>query len=203
MSLKSTYDKMAEDWFKDHNNDTWWQDGTNKFLSFLPKGATILDVGCGGGFKTKYIADKGFKVLGTDFSEKMVEISKREFPSCEFDVLDIYNIDTYPGNFDAIFAQAVILHVPKNRVIEVLQKMKNKLNNGGFLYIGVKSVREDNIDEKVTVENDYGYEVERFFSFFTQEELRNYFTKLDLEVIWEDSTSSGKATWLQIVGKKK
>ncbi len=59
MDLKSTYNRIAEDWIKDHDRDTWWYEGTDKFLSLLPKGANILDVGCAGGIKSRYLTDNG------------------------------------------------------------------------------------------------------------------------------------------------
>src|SRR3989344_5666981 len=120
--LKSTYNNIAEDWVKDHLRDTWWQEGTDAFLSFLPPQSAVLDVGCGGGIKSKYIADKGFQVTGIDFSEKMIEIAKREFPQTDFEVVDIYHLDQYQKMFDAVFAQAVLLHVPKFQALEVLRK---------------------------------------------------------------------------------
>ncbi len=98
MDLKSTYNKIAEDWVKDHNKDDWWQEGTDTFLSLLPVGASLLDVGCGGGVKTKYISNKGYKVSGIDFSEKMIEIAKRELPELSFDVVDVYELDEYKKN---------------------------------------------------------------------------------------------------------
>lgn len=63
MSLKSTYNKIAEDWSKDHRDDDRWQEGTDKFLALLPKGASILDVGCGAGVKS--IANTGRNFLPT------------------------------------------------------------------------------------------------------------------------------------------
>lgn len=203
MDLKSTYNKIAEEWTRDHNNDSWWQEGTNTFLSFLPKGASVLDVGCGGGIKSRYIADKGFKVTGIDFSEKMIEICKRELPNLDFDVVDLYHIDTYNKTFDGIFAQAVLLHIPKKDVMAVLEKMKGRLNKNGLLYIAVKGVKEDGIEEKQVTEKDYGYEYQRFFSFFTSGELKNYIDELDMEIVWQSSTTSGRADWVQIIGKKR
>jgi 2-polyprenyl-3-methyl-5-hydroxy-6-metoxy-1,4-benzoquinol methylase len=52
--LKNTYNKIASDWVRDHSSDDWWVEGTDIFLSLLSPGATILDVGCGGGHKTQY-----------------------------------------------------------------------------------------------------------------------------------------------------
>lgn len=203
MDLKATYNKIAEDWFKDHDDDTWWQEGTEKFLAELSKSATILDVGCGAGLKSRYLASRGFRVTGIDFSEKMIEIARRESPEILFDVVDVYELDSYPKSFDAVFAQAVLLHIPKNRVREVLLKLKEKINSNGLLYIAVKGMRDDGVEEATKKEEDYGYEYERFFSFFTLPELEGYLQELDMEVIWKTSTTSGRAEWLQIVGRKK
>lgn len=202
MDLKETYNKIAEDWFKDHHNDTWWQEGTEKFLAELPKGASILDVGCGAGVKSRYLANKGFRVTGVDFSEKMIEIAKRESPEIPFEVVDVYEIDKYPKTFDGVFAQAVLLHVPKEKIRGVLAKLKDKINQNGLLYIAVKGMRDDGIEGAVKKENDYGYEYERFFSFFNLPELENYLKELGMKVVWKTNTTSGRADWLQIVGRK-
>lgn len=202
MDLKSTYNRIAEDWATDHAVDTWWIKDTDKFCSLLKAGSTILDIGCGAGFKTKYLTDKGFRITGLDFSEKMIEAARRKYPSLNFDVLDVYDIDKYDANFDAIFAQAVILHIPKARVLEVLAKMKSRLNHGGLLYLAVKEKREGEPEEGVKRENDYGYDYERFFSYFNMYELHDYLRKLDLELIWEGVVNSGRRNWFQIVGKK-
>lgn len=202
MDLKATYNKIAEDWFKDHTDDTWWREGTDRFLEELPQGATILDVGCGAGIKSRFLSERGFKVTGIDFSEKMIEIARRESPEIPFDVVDVYELDSYPKSFDAVFAQAVLLHIPKNRVREVLLKLKEKINPNGRLYVAVKGMRDDGVEEAVRKEEDYGYEYERFFSFFTLPELEGYLQELNMEVIWKTSTTSGRAEWLQIVGRK-
>ena len=203
MDLKSTYNHIAEEWVKDHNKDTWWQEGTDTFLSLLPTGGSVLDVGCGGGIKTKYIADKGFSVTGIDFSEKMIAIAKRELPGLEFDVVDMYELDSYSKKFDGIFVQAALLHISKKRVMEVLEKMRHTLNPQGILYIGVKKIKEDGVEEKIVKEQDYGYEYERFFSFFTLDELKKYIEKLDMELLWEGTTHSGRTDWIQVIGRKR
>lgn len=183
MNLKETYNAIASDWVKDHDKDTWWQEGTNTFLEQLPTGATILDVGCGGGVKTSYIGDKGFQVTGIDFSEKMIEIAKSKLPQFDFDLVDIYEIDQYPKSFDGIFAQAVLLHISKKRIVEVLEKLKSKLNPGGLLYIAVKGIKDDDVEEKVVQESDYGYSYERFFSYYSIDELRKYLQDMNMEII--------------------
>jgi 2-polyprenyl-3-methyl-5-hydroxy-6-metoxy-1,4-benzoquinol methylase len=184
--LKDTYNKIAEEWHQDHQSDDWWQEGTDKFVLYLKESASVLDVGCGGGTKSRYLAGKGLNVLGIDFSEKMVEIASREVPAAKFQVMDVNDIDTLGENFDGIFMQAVLLHIPKKKVDEILRKAAQKLNPGGYLYIAVKEKMEEGIDEEVKKENDYGYEYERFFSYFTIDELRQHLKNVGLEVVYED-----------------
>ncbi len=202
MDLKETYNKIANDWVADHNTDTWWQEGAEYFLSLIPKESTILDVGCAGGTKTTFITDRGYKVTGIDFSEEMITIARQQYSNSTFEVLDMYNLDSMSQTFDGVFVQASLLHIPKDRVMEVLTKMKDRLNDGGLLYVAVKGMRGD-VEEEIKTENDYGYDYQRFFSYFSLEELKRYFTDLGLEIVWEGNKTSLDTRWLQIIGRKK
>ncbi len=205
-NLKNTYNKIAEDWNKDHEKDDWWFEGTDKYISYFNKGDSILDVGCAGGIKSKYLIDKGLKVTGIDFSEKFIEIAKKEVPNGDFTVMDVNDINKIEKSFDGIFIQAVLLHIPKEEVEGVLKKALEKLNDGGYLYVAVKEKEEGGIDEEIKKENDYGYEYERFFSYYSKEEIETYFKNLGLEIVFENealpSVATRKTNWLQIIGRK-
>jgi ubiquinone/menaquinone biosynthesis C-methylase UbiE len=57
----------------------------DKVLEGLQPGASVLDLGCGTGNPiAKYIAEKGFRVIGVDQSEKMLEIAKKAVPDAQF-----------------------------------------------------------------------------------------------------------------------
>ena len=201
-ALKKTYNRIAKDWGSDHSGDGWWIEGADKFLEFLPKGSSILDIGCGSGYKTAYIKEKGYTVEGCDFSEGMIELSKNNFPDINFEVFDIYDLDKLNKKFDGIFCQAVLLHIPKNDIFEILSNMKSLLNDSGYLYIAVKEKRDFEPEEEIKKENDYGYEYERYFSYFTVNELSDYFNKLNMEVVYRVSNGSSKRIWINIIGKK-
>ncbi|MFH1712017.1 MAG: hypothetical protein ABH846_02155 [Patescibacteria group bacterium] len=69
----------------------------------------------------------------------------------------------------------------------------------------MKKIRPGQPDEDTLVQNDWGYEFKRFFSYFDLEEMRRYFKNSGLEVIWDDEADSdrpGGTVWLQIIGKK-
>lgn len=204
--LKATYNKIAHSWHIDHQADNWWQVGTDIFAGHLKNGSTVLDVGCGGGTKSRYLLDKGLKVVGIDFSEKLIDIAKKEVPEAQFMVMDIHDIDKLKGKFDGIFMQAVLLHFPKKEVEGILRKAVQKLNAGGYLYVGVKEKIAGGVDEEVKIDNDYGYEYERFFSYFTLDEFKQYFSAVGLEMIFKDvmppSRTARKSNWMQVIGKK-
>lgn len=203
MDLRSTYNKIAESWFESHKNDTWWVEGVNKFISFLKPGDSVLDVGCGNGTKSKYMLEKGLDVIGIDFSEKMVEIAKREVPKGKFRVLDIKDIEQLKEEFDGVFAQAVLLHFPKKQVKDIIHGLLSKLKPEGYLYIAVKEKPPGGQDEETEKKTDFGYSYERFYSYFTMEEMKGYLQELDMEISYfKNVVSERKDGWIQIIGHK-
>ncbi|MCL5009025.1 MAG: class I SAM-dependent methyltransferase [Patescibacteria group bacterium] len=200
MDLKATYNKIAKDWFNDHKESDWWNESADIFLNLLKPGGKVLDVGCGAGLKTKYLLEQGFDVFGIDFSEEMIKLAKEHCPGAHFFVEDI-NQPLGLGMFDGIFAQAVLLHIPKAEVMKVLKNLYEHLNKPGYLYVVVKELRPGAKDEQNIVESDYNYEYERFFSFFTMPELEGYFEQLGLTVVHE-AVFARTDNWLVIIGKK-
>ena len=202
MDLRETYNRIAEDWHADHQQDDWWIEGTDTFAALFPPGARILDVGCGSGVKAKYLFEKGLKVTGIDFSEKLIEIAKKEVPEAEFHVMDMRDVASYPRMFDGIFAQASLLHIPREEIREVLAGLSAKLVDGGYLYAAVKGTRPGTPLEEMKEEHDYGYSYERFFSYHGAEELRSYFAQIGLAIVYESASVVGRTEWLQVIGKK-
>ncbi len=201
-NLKETYNRIAKDWSSNTGGGNSWIEGADVFLSLLPKGVKILDLGCGSGYKTKYIYDKGFEVWGVDFSEEMIKNAQNKYPEINFDVLDVYDIEKYSKKFDGIFSQAVLMHIPKKEILEILEKIESKLNNNGLLYISMPEIKVIGVEEEIRTDNDYGYDYERFFSYYTLDELRILFKKIGLEIVYEKIISSGKSNWINIIGKK-
>jgi SAM-dependent methyltransferase len=200
VNLKDTYNRIAKDWHADHLKDDWWSKVTDIFAGLVKTGDSILDAGCGSGIKSKYLAEKGFKVTGFDFSEEMIEIAKHEAPGIEFFVHDLYEVDTTPGQFDGIFMEASLLHISKVRAGEVVKKATSKLKLGGYFYIAVKGMR-DTVEEESAKESDYGYEYERFFSYYNIDEVVNYLKSAGCEIVYEGEKKVA-SRWIQVIGKK-
>jgi len=196
--LRDTYDRIAEDWAKDHEGDTWWRDGTAKFASLLPQDARVLDAGCGSGQKARFFQDRGFRVLGIDFSQKLLEIACQTATASDFRLLDLRDIRTLPEQFEGVFAQASLLHIPKTETFSVIEGMVSRLVPQGLLYIAVKAQRPGHPEEEMVTENDYGYDYERFFSYYTLDEMRGHVDRLGLSLVHGEVSQD----WMQLIARK-
>lgn len=202
MNLKETYNRIAWDWFKDHTQDTWWIQGTEKFISLLPKRATVLDVGCGAGVKTRFLKEKELDVVGVDFSEEMIVIAKEQDPTGTYFVKDITKTLDFDKTFDGVFAQAVLLHISKSDIVSVLKNLSSILKDDGYLYLAVKGQWEGGPEEHVLKENDYGYEYERFFSYYTLEEMKQYLAEVGFSSVFEHQEIVGRTNWIQVISTR-
>ncbi|HYE23223.1 MAG TPA: class I SAM-dependent methyltransferase [Candidatus Paceibacterota bacterium] len=202
MDIRETYNRIAEDWHKDHTNDDWWTEETERFLNLLPTGGTVLDVGCGSGTKSKYMAGRGFQVTGIDISDGLLAIAKRELPEGDFRELSMTDLSSLSASYDGTFAQASLLHIPKKEAGDVVRQIASVTKPGGYTYIAVKELRPGNKDEEIKREDDYGYTYERFFSYYTSEELAAHFEQSGLTIISNTRKQSGNTVWLQIVGQR-
>lgn len=105
-----------------------------RFLSLIVSGGSIIDIGCGSGRDVKKFSDRGFRVTGIDFSPSMIEIAKSNAPKATFRTVDIHSLNL-EETFDAAWANASLLHIPKSHLPKVLEKIYSILNdNGLFLH---------------------------------------------------------------------
>lgn len=199
--LRDAYDTNAESWHRDHRNDDWWVEGAERFVGMLPPGSRVLDAGCGGGTKAKWLSERGLEVVGADFSENLVAIARGEAPKAEFLVADMQALPLGLDGFDGVFAQASLLHLPHAEIPETLWHWRGRMKHGGILHVAVKERRPGQPREERKTESDYGFEYTRFFSYWTLEELRHKTMLAGFLTVWDSAKVSGRVTWLQIVAK--
>ncbi len=68
-------------------------------LRHMPPGAELLDLCCGSGQITEALSARGFRMTGIDISEEMIDLARRNAPSCHFLVGDARSFDL-PAVFD-------------------------------------------------------------------------------------------------------
>ncbi len=104
----------------------------DRVTELLPNGARVLDLGCGGGVYSGYLAGR-FDVIGVDISAGQVALARELVPGATFLRGDISSLAVRPGTFDAIIAVYSIIHVPREEHEPLLQRLYELLRPAGRL----------------------------------------------------------------------
>ena len=102
----------------------------------------VLDVGCGVGSISTYLADKGYEVMGIDVSENAIKacLKAKEnlgIKNAQFKISDILNFNS-KQKFDLIILNEVIEHIESDS--KALQKIYRLLRDKGFLLLTTPSI---------------------------------------------------------------
>jgi ubiquinone/menaquinone biosynthesis C-methylase UbiE len=95
------------------------------------KGKRILDLACGEGSKTRILARKGAKVVGVDFSEKLIEFArqmeKKERLGIDYYVSDAADLREFSSNhFDIVTCSMALMDIEnyQNAIHEAARLLK-------------------------------------------------------------------------------
>jgi 2-polyprenyl-6-hydroxyphenyl methylase/3-demethylubiquinone-9 3-methyltransferase len=77
-------------------------------------GATVLDVGCGGGILAEAMAQRGARVTGIDLSEKALRVAELHLHESRLDIrYEKSAVEDYAGEFDVVTCMELLEHVPQ------------------------------------------------------------------------------------------
>ncbi len=77
------------------------------------RGRSVLDAGCGTGYLTQKLCERGAHVRGVDFSERMIEIAKADHPALDFRVDSCSELRTVAdASIDLVISNYVIMDTP-------------------------------------------------------------------------------------------
>ena len=106
------------------------------FLKYVPAGGKILDFGCGSGRDTKYFLSRGYVVEATDGSEELCKIAS-EYTGIPVKKILFHELNSVE-EYDGIWACASVLHVAKQELPVIIQKMADAVNNRTKLTEGLQ-----------------------------------------------------------------
>jgi predicted TPR repeat methyltransferase len=142
----------------------------------LDPGARVLDAGCGTGLPTtRQLLDAGMSVTGIDISEVMLQLARRNVPQARLLGLDLAEVGSELGTFEAVTAFFSLLMLPKAEIPVVLGNLREVLVPGGLLALAMVEADLDDVpidflggpirvtgyprDELADVVTDSGFEV--------------------------------------------
>lgn len=102
---------------------------------FLPKGAAVLDVGCGAGSNVLYLCRKGFQGFGVDLSPGAVQAAQarasHERIKANFRVGDALNLDFPDRKFGGVVDNGCFHTIPVRRRAAYAREVARVLRPGG------------------------------------------------------------------------
>jgi SAM-dependent methyltransferase len=112
------------------------------FAEQVPAGALVLDLGCGPGHVTRYLADRGCQMLGVDLSPGMVTVARRRHPDLDFRTgsmlcLDAPGLELGKHSVGGVLAFYSIIHLPDEDIARALAGIHRVLMPAGLLLLAV------------------------------------------------------------------
>lgn len=155
-----------------------WERFVAELAARFDEGAHVLDLGCGGGSKTKRLA-KHFEVVAVDISEEQLRLARAEVPDATFLQADLAALDFPAESFDAVTAFYSIVHVPRDEHPAVFRRIRRWLKPGGLFLASLSHVGgPDRAEEWLGVE--------MFFSGFDAASNRRLIREAGFELLLDE-----------------
>lgn len=166
-----------------------------RFLSYLPKPATILDFGCGSGRDAKAFLDQGYQVEAIDGSLELCKLAS-DYTGIQVRHMIFHELVAI-GRYDGIWACSSILHLSVDELSDVMRRMSLALKPNGIIYTSFKYGTFS------------GERNGRYFTDMTEETFADFIhsvDKLQTEEQWitcDVRTGRGEEQWLNLILRKK
>ena len=132
-STLSYYDDTA-DAFWEGTRDHDVSQNVHALLSHLGAGRfRILDFGCGPGRDLRAFRQLGHEAVGLDGAARFVDMA-RHHSGCEVLCQDFLALDLPAADFDGVFANASLFHIPAQELPRVLGELRATLRPRGVLF---------------------------------------------------------------------
>ncbi len=100
---------------------------------------SVLDLGCGSGWLTIFLAREGFEVIGVDLAKHAVELGQQwaqqeNLDNARFEASDITSLSYPDHSFDAIVANSIFEHLTYELAETALHQMVRLLRPGGQFF---------------------------------------------------------------------
>lgn len=135
---------LPYNWFRQKSSRHWRQkNGIWHIAQELAgdlKEKVVLDAGCGDGWYSALMQEKGAVVHGTDFSGKAISFAEIILPKVSFKVGSLLELPYEDNFFDVVFSFQVLEHIPPEDLPQAIKEVYRVLKPGGKFIPSVPTV---------------------------------------------------------------
>lgn len=164
------------------------------YLALLSPGASILELGCGGGDDTAHMLERGFNVAPTDGSPEIAAEAQKRL-GISVSVLQFQDI-TAENAYDGVWASACLLHVPRTALPDIISHVHRALRPDGQFFASFKSGTTEGRDR-------FG----RYFNYPSPEWLHDAYQAdrwqtIDIKTVMGSGYDKEPTEWLYVTAAK-
>ena len=142
--VRTYYDNFLSYLKYDHTKDNPRHIKIKKDLrNIIGAGMDVLDLGCGTGVTTKYIAELGAKVIGIDISPKLIEFARENssHENIKYLVGDVTDFNLGKKVFEVICLIDMMEHIPKEKIPDLIKNINRYSHDNTIVYLNIPDAR--------------------------------------------------------------
>src|SRR3989339_1654691 len=187
---------------KDEDPNLWGSEinaRLDEIISYCSNKTSALDLGCGLGANSIYLAKQGFDVTSVDFNQGLIDKFKNDLRNDSFyqkiKILN-ENIENFlpTDKYDLILALS-ILHFFRIEVIkDIVNRLRESLESGGIIFIRVFSNKDRDFNRlkeagvSIAHNEIYSSKLNKDFHYFEEGELESLLAGFDIIELLEYET---------------
>jgi ubiquinone/menaquinone biosynthesis C-methylase UbiE len=147
----------------------------------------VLDLGCGVGRNSIYLAKEGFDIVGVDVSKSALKLANKwaeeeRLSTVTFTLGTMVSIPFDDCHFDAVVSISVIHHGIKKDILTTIAEINRILKKKGVFLANIASVEDPRYGEGEKAEENT-FRILEAFEEYRFEELHHFFTRKEVSEI--------------------
>ena len=163
----------------------------NKFLTYLPHEASIIDIGAGSGRELRYFRAAGYEVDGIDASIELCKLAT-QYSGVEVKCVKLQDWKS-DKKYQGVWSNAVLSHLEINEIETFILSLEDILLPKGVAYLSFKTGIQTGVDE-----------LGRYFSDISVEQVEQIVAKserLEIKELWLTNDKMGRDNfrWINVI----
>ena len=136
MDSVSAYEAKASEFLHVRDNSDIGTTVVDQWARKLDSGATVIELGCGGGYPiTRSLSSAGLKLWAIESSQTLAQEFNKRFPDIPIQCVRAQESNYFTQSFDAAIAVGLLFLLPEHEQLEMIANIAEILHPGGrFLF---------------------------------------------------------------------